>query len=305
MRAAWGAVGFAMVVAIGSANDAAPVDEQWRETDWQGERAYVAGSGGYEAIVSVNRARLIHFGRAGGGENLLYVPPDLSNRAEWGGHRVWLGPQTEWSRNWPPPVAWEASAAESVDRDGARLELLMPTTGDEWPRLRRVYEWKDGRLHCEARIEGGRRAAQIIHVLQVLPTAEIQVKVAPTAEVPRGYVQLHLGRGVQPLKTFSAPPHVEGQGDLVTLRFAGKMEKLGFPQQPLLARVGGATFRVAPGISSGRVESTPDEGFVTQVYFSGSRAPLIELEQLSPQYARDQEARFEIVIDPSALPDAG
>lgn len=273
-------------------------DERWQEIRWQEERAFAASSGGFEAIVSVERGRLIHLGREGGGENLLYVPPDRNNPAEWGGHRVWLGPQEEWRRNWPPAAEWEASAAESVRVDGARLELLMPSTGDEWPRLRRVYFWKDGKLRCEARIDGGRRAVQIIHVVQVLATAEVNVKAEPSAEVPRGYVQLHLGRGPQPVREFPAPPHVSGDGDELTLRFAGKMEKLGFAQQPLVARVGGEILRVQRGVSSGRVVAMPDHGFVTQVYFSSSSAPLIELEQLSPLYARDQEARFEIVIDP-------
>ena len=286
------------VVAASLSSARAAEESPWRETRWQGERAYVAEATGYEAIVSIERARLIYFGPAGGERNLLYVPPDLSNRAEWGGHRIWLGPQSEWSRNWPPPAAWEASAAESVELEKDRLELLMPSTGDQWPRLRRVYQWKDGKLHCEARIDGGRRAAQIIHVVQVLAEAEVKVKADPSGEVPRGYVLVHLGRGPQPLKTFPVPPHVQGESEELTLTFAGKMEKLGFVQQPLIARIGHERIRVEAGVSSGRVDSTPDEGFVTQVYFSGPRAPLIELEQLSPLYARDQEASFEIVLVP-------
>jgi len=275
-------------------------DERWREIQWRDERAYSASSGGFEAIVSVERGRLIYFGREGGGENLLYVPPDRRNPAEWGGHRVWLGPQAKWARNWPPPAAWEASAAEKVTVEGERLELLMPSTADDWPRLRRIYRWENGELHCDARIDGGRRVAQIIHVVQVLENAEVAVQAEPSNEEPRGYVQLHLGRGDHPIKTFPEPPHLQAEGTKLTLRHVGKMEKLGFRQQPLTARIGGETLRVKAGVSSGRVEATPDEGFVTQVYLSGSRAPLIELEQLSPLFARDQSARFEIVIAPVA-----
>ncbi len=289
----------AMVMMLASPLAGFSADQsQWRETEWSGERAYASTSGTYEAVVSVARARLIFFGPAGG-DNLLYVPPDLSNRAEWGGHRVWLGPQSEWSRNWPPPSAWEASAAERVDVEGGRLELLMPSTGDEWPRLRRIYRWEDGELRCDARIDGGRRAAQIIHVVQVLANAEVSVRTEPSTEEPRGYVQLHLGRGDHPIKTFPEPPHVQAEGSRLTLRHVGKMEKLGFRQQPLTARIGAETVRVKVGVSSGRVESTPDEGFVTQVYLSGARAPLIELEQLSPLFARDQEASFEVVLGPA------
>lgn len=275
-------------------------DERWREIQWREERAYSASSGGFEAIVSVERGRLIYFGREGGGENLLYVPPDRRNRAEWGGHRVWLGPQAEWTRNWPPPVAWEASAAETVKVDETKLELLMPSTGDEWPRLRRVYAWKNGRLHCDARIDGGRRAAQIIHIVQVLSTAEVSVRAAPRENLPQGFVQLHLGRPT-PVREFPRPPHVSGDGEQLVLRFTGAMEKLGFTPQPLKARIGEETLRVVAGVSSGLVEETPDEGFTTQVYFSGPRAPLIELEQLSPLYRRDSQASFGIVIDPRAI----
>ncbi len=290
-------VAAALVGVATSAAGSSADETHWRETQWNGERAYVATGGAYEAVVSVDRARLIFFGRSGS-DNLLYVPPDLSNPAEWGGHRVWLGPQSEWSRNWPPPAAWEASAAEKVTIEGARLELLMPSTGDEWPRLRRVYWWDGDKLRCAARIDGGRRPAQIIHVVQVLAHAEVSVRAEPSNEEPRGYVQLHLGRGDHPIRTFPEPPHVRAEGSELTLRHVGKMEKLGFRQQPLTARMGAETIRVEAGVSSGRVDSTPDDGFVTQVYLSGARAPLIELEQLSPLFARDQQAAFEIVIAP-------
>ena len=270
----------------------------WKTTTWNGERAFAASSGQWKAIVSVERARLVYFGADAGDHNLLFVPSTRSDPAGWGGHRLWLGPQTTWSNGWPPPAAWEKSAAERVAVNRSRLELTMPDAHDGWPRLTRVYFWADGRLHCDARASGGTRTAQIIHILQVPALAEVRVHAAPKPDAPRGYVQVHLGRHPSPRKIFPTPPHVtESAAGELTLKFADRMEKLGFTPQPLVARIGANNLTIDRGASHGAVDSTPDDGYVTQVYLGSGQSPLIELEQLSTLYVAGGEANFEIVIE--------
>ena len=60
-----------------------------------------------------------------GGPNLLFGP--THNELGFGGHRVWLGPQTEWEVFWPPPDNWELSAADRITvlSDGS-LSVLSP-----------------------------------------------------------------------------------------------------------------------------------------------------------------------------------
>ena len=84
----------------------------WQPLSWNGERAFAAESHGWRAVVSVERARLVYFGAVGAEHNLLFAPATRTGPHGWGGHRLWLGPQSLW--NWPPPAAWESSPARSV-----------------------------------------------------------------------------------------------------------------------------------------------------------------------------------------------
>lgn len=278
--------------------EAGVIEGEWRETRWNDERAYVASAGEWEAIVSIDRGRLIYFGKSGGEENLLFAPAKLDTPEGWGGHCLWLGPQTNWSKGWPPPRAWEFSAAASVVIENESLVLTMTDAGDDWPQLVRVYRWFEGRLHCEARISGGGRDAQIIQIVRVPSDWEVDLHVKPSDETPRGYVQLHLGRTPSPVRRFDEPPHVSRTDEGVTLRYLNKMEKFGFAAQPIVARKGATRLIVDRGRSEGPfVGAIPDEGFVTQIYLGSGRSPLIELEQLSPLWAAANNAVFEIILE--------
>ena len=277
---------------------AATVEGAWRETRWNDERAHVATAGEWEAIVSTDRGRLVYFGKAGGADNLLFAPTARKAREGWGGHAVWLGPQTSWTENWPPPRAWEASAAASAIIEDDRLVLTMPDAGEDWPRLVRVYRWFEGRLHCEARVSGGTRDAQIIHVMRVPSDWVVDLEAKASEETPQGYVQLHLGRTPDPMRRFEEPPQVSRTKAGVTLRHTNQMEKVGFTPQPIVARRGAMRLVVDRGRSEGPfVGAIPDEGFVTQVYLGSGRSPLIELEQLSPLWAAANDALFEIILE--------
>jgi hypothetical protein len=218
---------------------------------------------------------------------------------------VWLGPQTTWSRNWPPPKAWNASAATDAKVVDGALVLTVPDADAEWPHLTRLYRWFEGRLHCEVRISGGERNAQIIQILQVPSLAEIDLRAERSADVPRGYTQVHLGRTPSPVKKFDAPPHVTEDGDKLHVKFADKMEKLGFVAQPIVARLGKIVLRVDRGRSEGVSVGTPDEGFVTQIYLGSARSPVIELEQMSPLWAAANNAVSEIILEAQIEDGAG
>jgi hypothetical protein len=271
----------------------------WKQTTWNGEQAFSAATKSWQAIVSIERARLIYFGSADGAHNLLYAPRTRNAPAGWGGHRVWLGPQTNWAAGWPPPAAWEKSVPEKVSAEGSHLVLQMADAGAGWPHLARDYFWTGGRFHCRVHATGGNRAAQIIEILQVPPSAEVELSAPSIPLAPRGYVQLHLGRHPSPQPEFPTPPHATRKGDQLVLRFCDVMDKFGFTAQPIRARIGSSVLRLDRGATTGRVVSTPDEGFVTQVYLGSGESPLIELEQLSPLFAAGGDATFEIVLDAS------
>lgn len=86
----------------------------WTPTTWNGEAAWASSAQGWRAVVSVPRARLMHFGPDGSEVNLLLAPPTRANPNRLGGHRLWLGPQTEWPGFWPPPAAWEYHEAGTI-----------------------------------------------------------------------------------------------------------------------------------------------------------------------------------------------
>jgi hypothetical protein len=153
-------------------------------------------------------------------------------------------------------------------------------------------------------MNGGSRPAQFIHILQVPPNAVVLAQPSVTNDVPRGYVQVHLGRHPSPQTKFDAPPHVSAADGHLSLRFLNRAEKLGFRAQPLIAQIGTSVLRVDRGSSQGKTISTPDEGYVTQVYLGSGNSQLIELEQLSPLYPPGVEASFEIIVSASGLAPA-
>src|SRR5690606_6276552 len=121
----------------------------WQPTTWRGEEAYESRSGGWHAIVSVARARLVHFGATADDRNLLFETATRDHPQGWGGHRVWLGPQGTWPSGWwPPPPEWESTAAERATVREDVLELPIRPAGHGWPRWTRTYHWEGDALVC-------------------------------------------------------------------------------------------------------------------------------------------------------------
>ena len=253
-------------------------------TTWHGEKALGSTSDGWTAIVSLERGRLVHFGPAGNELNLLFATPTRDDPAGWGGHRLWLGPQKDWAKIWPPPAAWEHGGAAGVTNEAGMLRLALADAGDGWPRLTRTYRWAGPKLVCGAELSGGTKPAQVIQIIQVPRTTVVDVEAKPGPDAPAGYVFLPSGSNPKFTADFSPPPHVTRAGDLLRLRHLGIILKSGFRPQTLTGRIGGFTLRVSRGPESGRAVASPDQGFFTQVYLGGQE-PFIELEQLSPLFA--------------------
>lgn len=272
---------------------------EWQTTKWNGERAVVAVSSGWKAIVSIERARLVHFGRADHGDNLLFAPATKRDSAGWGGHRLWLGPQSTWAGGWPPPAAWEQSGAESFSQADGMLRLVMPDAGDGWPRLIRTYRWNGDRLTCSAELSGGSRSFQVIQIIQIPALAVVKATASPDKNAPVGYVILPSTANPQLVTDFNPPPHVTRDGNELELRHLKKVQKLGFAPQTLTAHEKTFVLKINRPTPTPVSGSEPDHGFFTQVYLDGPE-PFIELEQLSPMFPAAQKVSFAIEIQSDA-----
>lgn len=266
---------------------------EWREAVWHGEPAWTSASAGWRAVVSVTRARLMHFGPDGSDVNLLLAPTTRENRNRLGGHRLWLGPQAEWPGGWPPPAAWEYREPVLIGIEDETLRFVMPSTNDAWPQLTRTYRWDGAALVCGAEFTGGTRPAQIVQIFQVPPGMTAEAAVRPASSFPAGYVRLPSTAGPFAAR-FVPPAHASLAGDTLTLKHTGVVGKYGFRPQALVGRLDGYELTVSRGAQTGEVVGEPDEGFHTQVYLSGQHEAFGELEQLSPLFTAGKPARFEV-----------
>jgi hypothetical protein len=268
---------------------------EWIATTWKGEHAFELVTTGWRAIVSVERGRLVHFGPAGAG-NLLFETDSRENKFSWGGHRVWLGPQSLWG--WPPPDAWERAAAEKATVVGGRLELLVPDAGRGYPRMTRVYELAADRLACRIVVAaGGTRSVQVMQILQTSLDTTVDLQPGPSAKAPRGYFRVGGSSGPTMRPDLPRPVVVQELSDgRVRVGATGKTDKLGFPPQTLVANIGAHRLRLAFGESRGPEVAAPDGGFYTQVYTGDSGSPVVELEQLSPQWLAGEAGEFSMYI---------
>ena len=291
---------FSVLALLGgwSAGRASAADGAWSPIRWNGERALVSISRGWKAVVSLDRGRLVHFGPADRDTNLLFAPPARQDPAGWGGHRLWLGPQSTWATIWPPPAAWEQSGAESHSIEAGVLRLVMPDAGAGWPRLTRIYHWEGTQLVCAAEFSGGSRPAQVIGIIQVPRSTIIAAEARPDGIAPAGYVLLPSQKTPRLLIEFSPPPHLNRDGPRLQFRHIGVILKLGFRPQTLTGRSDEFVLTVSRGSEVPAETTPPDQGFFTQVYLGGPE-PFIELEQLSPLYPAGAAVRFTMVLEGS------
>jgi hypothetical protein len=256
----------------------------------------------WTAIVSLERGRLVHFGPSATGENLLFATPTPDDPLGWGGHRVWLGPQSAWAKIWPPPPAWERSATpEPMVREDGALVLPSASAGDGWATFQRDYRWQGSRLVCGVTVNrDGTKDAQVIQILQVPTTVEVRVRLQPDELAPAGFVGLPAGRRRAIDLEPKVPAAARLEGSEMVLRHTAAIDKLGFRPQPIHGRIGRFALIVGRGETTGEaVAGELDHGFLTQVYLGGPEA-FVELEQLSPQWKAGTPARFEMVLEAAA-----
>jgi hypothetical protein len=279
-------------------------EAQWTETAWRGERAMVSEAGGWRAVVSLERGRLVHFGPAEGEENLLHVSPERGKDGGWGGHIAWLGPQIEWPAIWPPLAAWERSAAvDGVVRDGW-LELAMPESDGGWARLTRAYRWDGDALLCRVSLAGGTHAAQVMQIVQVPASAVVRVAQAtPSEAAPAGFYLLRVGVQDQVVREFSWPVHASREADgALTWRPTGVVIKVAFTPQTLVAKIGAYELSLSPSGETGAVAGAIDGGYTTQLYLGRAGTPFIELEQLSSRFTAGGDASATMRLSARRLP---
>jgi hypothetical protein len=257
----------------------------WQRVEGPEGEVWRSDRGRWRAEIEPHRGRLSFLGLVSG-PNLLNRPPGPPDVLQFGGHRIWLGPQTEWPVMWPPPSVWEMKPAARVQlRDDGILELQTGDGGEKAPLLTRTYHWKsEGWLVCgvswlETRPEG----RQSIQILQIDRQAEVVALPGSFAAAPRGYVRMPITKRKTTEREFPVPSHVRVEGDAVIMRLESEEEKLGFPVQPLLTRWKDVELRLHPGRWQGAEAGDPDEGFRAHVYLGSKDWPVLEIEQLSPR----------------------
>ena len=257
--------------------------------------AWESTSAGWTAVVSGERSRLVASVDHGTGDNLLFTTPTKES-VFWGGHRCWLGPQSGWKANWPPPVDWEASAADHVEASGTLLTVTHPRTDGTFPGLSRTYQWREGVLHCALTWQGGWHYA--IQILQLPPWSIVHLRRKIGNDLPLGYGLL---QSSEPIGTLTDTPIPGGvsrlDGDEVTLWHANTTAKVAVAPQEITAEIGNYQLKMRRGKVSGVTETSPDLELLTQVYLGDWQNPFVEVEQLSP-YADGASAKSEILVEP-------
>ncbi|MDX2186071.1 MAG: hypothetical protein SFV32_03990 [Opitutaceae bacterium] len=267
----------------------------WLETRWNGESAYSAHTGTWKAVVSLDRGRLVHFGPADTDYNFLASDATKDGEEGYGGHRVWFGPQQEWSAPWPPPEAWEHAGAARWHASEASLELEMPPSPDGWPNLVRVYRVESDRLVCGVRASGGTRPAQVMQILQTPPGTRVVLQCIRDENTQEW---MRVLRKDQDHGSLILPEHVRRDGDTVHVEYRNSPIKLAFATQPITAIRGEYTLIVSKGEERGPIAATPDDGLYTQIYLGAPKhGNVVELEQLSPAFAAGSGGLAEMVLE--------
>lgn len=274
----------------------------WRAGEdgrWTGE------AGGWRFTVDPARARLIEAAPAGGRNVLLR-----------GGHRVWLGPQSEWPKFWPPPSDWESARAESVDlsQDGRVLRVRLPRSDERFPALVRLYRLEEDGLDLGAQWESAGKSYQLIQILQVRPDAVATLRLVSTESAPAGFGLLPLAKRPGLILDASRPAQLRRGGDADAVEppwelfFDGVEEKLGVAPQVLRVRFPeGTAFDLEPARFSSAMETgpAPDAGLFTHIYLGAQAWAMMEVEQLSPRLtpaAGEREVEVWVKLRTAASP---
>lgn len=262
----------------------------WRAVSERGRILWQADAGNWRAEVDPSRGRLSYLGPKQG-PNFLSSPSAPPDNLQFGGHRAWLGPQSEWKPFWPPPQNWESSPARSVTlRRPELLEIESPAGKGDAVSIRRTYRWlKNSRLECGVSWqESSSVGRQSMQIFQLKEGVVFEARAKPAGETPRGFVRLPIGPRPTTARNFAWPAHASRSGTHIQLQRRSQEEKLGFRTQKLIARWPGGEIVLHPGRITGRVSGEPDKGYNSQIYLGADERPAVEFEQLSPRLAPHQ-----------------
>lgn len=298
----------ALLMAVIGGGRSLAADARWQRAAWQGEPAWCARSNGWTAIVSEARGRLVYLGRDGNSGNLLYAIPSLPRTLDaidppsWGGHRLWLGPQSAWKKGWPPPVEWEFSDAARVRARDDVLEVSMSRGNAAMPQLSRRYSWSGQDLVCEARWEGAERPACAIQIFAVPSSARIEAVLTPSPGLPHGFALLPVWQRPGVRTHFELPVHdVQVKGREALIQFEQGRQKIGLRASALRCVFPDSILTVSRFEEPAENAVLPDDGLVTQVYIGIRKEPYIELEQLSPMIGQSRGV-FAVKLHPEVRP---
>jgi hypothetical protein len=279
------------------------VAQEWSRICWNDEPAWQSECRGWKAVVSVARGRLVFWGRSGG-ENILYVsrkaePLNTSdpNPPSWGGHRVWLGPQSLWNSGWPPPRSWEYAPAQKVGVGEGKLSLGVAATG-VFPGWIRSYVWKEGALQNSVEWDGASRALYAFQVFALRPEVCARVNAPVSAQLPKGMALLPIWERPGVRRQFDLPlACVTRKGDVVIVNVTKQRQRIGVPAVDIDCLSPWGNFsvrRLAEG------EGIPaEDGLETQIYAGDANSFFLEVEQLSLlMKSRHGPARFTVVLRP-------
>ena len=265
----------------------------WHAVTWFGEKAWESTSSGWTAIVSEEKARLVCIKEIGEHENLLYTQTD--GIFSKGGHRCWLGPQTQWKISWPPPDDWENTHAAQIKISEDLLTLIHSNHDKNYPELSRTYQWEKGILHCTVKWQSDEYF--VIQIFQIPPGSMVHIQRTIQSELPLGYAlppihehpMFHTDREI-------AAGMSKIEGDTITLWYGYLAEKIAVAPQVITAEIGNYQLKISRGQMTENT-TVPERGLLTQVFMGDWMDPFIELEQLSP-IGNGQPALSETLIEP-------
>jgi hypothetical protein len=257
-----------------------------------GREAVRLSNGTIEVVVIPSLGRIIHFSFVGE-KNVLWENPMAVDTARlnggwenWGGDKVWLWPQADWSnhfgKSWPPPGD-PAGVPPEIRLDNLKLKFRSPPIDPVGLRIVREIELNGSSLRVVSRLEPEHRAREL--KLRPWTVTQLTVPNRIYAELIDGIVK----RPFCSLPGQSPWPTVYRSGNSVTLERPPDVgAKVGLEADHLIADYRTFTFnqkllsssnaRYAP-CERAQVYSDPDESSFRQKELP----PYIEFEFVAPQ----------------------
>jgi hypothetical protein len=257
---------------------------------WAGFESHRLSNGTVEIEVVPAIGRIIRYGYAGE-QNLLWTDPDAPNHplygwTNWGGDKIWLWPQTKWTKTWPPVIDRPALKHTAVVCDG-EIELRSPPLPDLGVRIvRRIrLESAGTRVHITSRVEpvdSAPPADLVLWQVTQLPVPDRMSAVADLAGVCQHDEKAHW-------------PGITQAGREIVLPRPDFGTKVGFESTDLRAVIGRTVFTQTLTPAAGKYEP----GEQAQIFIAPNEdnarpkelPPYVEYEFIAPYATPPAELR--------------